>query len=404
MKRNGYSKFVKYWGLDRNIIYLNHGSFGACPIPVLKKQLSLRKKLESELVRFFTREYEELYNNSKRVLADLVNCDYDDIVFVNNATTGVNTILKSYDFEPGDEILITNQIYPACKNAVHFIANKLSLTVNEIKIKLPIKNKFEIVNTIASSITPKTKLALIDHVSSIPGIIFPVKEITEILHSKNIDVLIDGAHAPGMIDLNIKEINPEFYTGNCHKWLCTPKGSAFLYVKKEYQHKIHPLVISRTTNNPSVNRYQLEFSWQGTDDVTSFLCIPKAIEFLNSLHNNGIKGLMKRNHDLVFEAGEMICEKFGIELPYPEDMTGSLYGIPFFEDKQINNYIINNRSKLQDILFYEYNIEVVITYWENPPKRILRIASQAYNTISQYEYLIKALKKILKDKKYENIV
>lgn len=404
MKKNGYSKFVKYWGLDKNIIFLNHGSFGSCPIPVLNKQNEFRKKLESEPVRFFTREYEKLYYNSKKALADFVNCDYEDIVFVNNATTGVNTILKSYDFNAGDEILITNQIYPACKNAVNFVAKKYSLNVNEVKISLPVKDNSQIISLITNSITPKTRLALIDHITSIPGIIFPVKELTEILHSKNIDVLIDGAHAPGMVDLNIKDINPEFYTGNCHKWLCTPKGSAFLYVKKEKQDMIHPLVTSRSTNNDSVNKFQLEFSWQGTDDVTPFLCIPTAIKFLDSLHKDGIKGLIKRNHNLAFEAGKMICNEFDLELPYPENMTGTLYGIPFFKDKQVNYFITNNRSKLQDILYYEYNIEVIVTYWDKPPDRILRIAAQAYNSIEQYKYLIKSIKKILKDKRYENII
>ncbi len=183
MKKSGYSEFVKYWGLDRNIVFLNHGSFGGCPIPVLKKQFKLRKKLESEPIRFFTREYEELYFKAKNSLADFINCDFDDLVFVNNATTGVNTILKSYNFKQGDEILITNQIYPACRNAVNFVARSKSLSVNEVKINLPVKDKSQIISSIASAITPKTKLALIDHISSIPGIIFPVKEITEILHS-----------------------------------------------------------------------------------------------------------------------------------------------------------------------------------------------------------------------------
>ncbi len=404
MKRNGYSKYIKYWGLDKDIVFLNHGSFGACPKPVLKKQFSLRRKLESEPVRFFLREYEELYYQSKKALADLINCDYDDLVFVNNATTGVNTILKSYNFKEGDEILITNQIYPSCRNAVNFVAKKNSLFVNEVKINLPINDKSQVISLISSAITPRTKLALIDHISSIPGIVFPVKEITDILHSYNIDVLIDGAHTVGMVDLDIKSINPEFYTGNCHKWLCTPKGSAFLYVKKEYQDSIHPLVTSRYTNNDTVNKFQLEFSWQGTLDITSFLCIPKAIKFLSSLHKDGLKGLLGRNHKLAYTAGKMICDEFNIELPYPEDMTGTMYGIPFFEDKQINYYITNNRSKLQDILYYDFNIEVIVTYWEKPPNRILRIASQAYNTIEQYKYLINSLKKILKDKKYENII
>lgn len=398
MLKNGYSDVAEYWMLDKNIIFLNHGSFGACPVPVLDEQLRFRKKLETEPLRYFIREYEEDYLKAQSALAEFTGCNNEDLVFVQNATIGVNTVLKSLDLKHGDEILFTNQIYPACRNTVLFLNEIRGINFKEVKIKLPASGKEEIVNQILDDVNEKTKIALIDHISSLPGMIFPVKEITDELHKRGVEVLIDGAHAPGMIPLNISEINPDYYTGNCHKWLCTPKGSTFLYVNKNKQNKIHPLITSRIflENGRYKSDFQLEFSWQGTLDTSAVLTIPFAIEFINSLNENGIKGLMKRNSELVFKAAEMICGEFEIPMPYSKEMTGSIYGIPFFKDDVIQSDRINQRSYLQETLFFEYNIEVMVSYWEKAPDRLLRISAQAYNTFEQYEYLLSSLKKILK--------
>lgn len=398
MTFNGYSGAADFWMLDKNITFLNHGSFGACPVPVLDEQMRFRKKLESEPLRYFVRDYEEDYLKAQFALAEFTGCSPADLVFVSNATSGVNTVLKSLDLKHGGEILFTNQIYPACRNTILFLHHTKGISYKEVKINLPVTVQEEVVNQIMENVNENTRLALIDHVSSLPGMVFPVKEITEKLQSRGIEVLIDGAHAPGMIPLNISEINPDYYTGNCHKWLCTPKGSAFLYVKKDRQEKIHPLVTSRINldNGQYKSDFQLEFSWQGTVDPGAVLTIPVALDFLKSLDDKGIEGLMKRNKKLVFDAAEMICGEFGITMPYLEEMTGSIYGIPFFRDEVINETPVNKRSSLQEILFFEYNIEVMVSYWENPPDRLLRISAQAYNSPAQYEYLLSSLIKILK--------
>lgn len=398
MLNNGYSDVADLWMLDKNIVFLNHGSFGACPVPVLDEQLRFRKKLETEPLRYFVREYEEDYLRAQSALAEFTGCNAEDLVFVQNATIGVNTVLKSLDLKPDEEILFTNQIYPACRNTILFLNETKGIGFKEVKIKLPVCGKEEIVNQILQGVNERTKIALIDHISSLPGMIFPVKEITEELHKRGVEVLIDGAHAPGMIPLKISEINPDYYTGNCHKWLCTPKGSALLYVNKNKQEKIHPLVTSRISleNGRYKSDFQLEFSWQGTLDASAFLTIPFAIEFLNSLNEKGIQGLMKRNSELVYNAAEMICNEFEIPMPYPKEMTGSIYGIPFSKDDVIKSDRINKRSQLQETLFFQYNIEVMVSYWEKAPDRLLRISAQGYNTFEQYEYLLSSLKKILK--------
>lgn len=393
-----YSKYGKYWGLDKKVSFLNHGSFGACPLPVLEKQNLYRKRLESEPLRFFLRECGEMLASSKHKLSEFINADSDDVVFVSNATSGVNTVLKSIDFREGSEILITNQIYNACRNSLNEIAYEKKLRIREVKISLPVFDSGNISDKILNSVNAKTAMVLLDHVSSVPGIVFPVEEICSELGRRGIDLLVDGAHAPGMIPLDIEKINAAYYTGNCHKWICGPKGGAFLHVRKDRQKKIKPLVRSRISGEceTSLSPFQYDFSWHGTYDPTPFICIGDALDFMGSIFRDGWNGLMSYNHQLAVKAGKKICDEFDIGYPYSEDLTGSLYGIPFFMERENPLITVNSRSPLQDYLYSEFNIEVMIVYWDNVPKRILRISPQAYNTMEQYDYLIYALKKVRK--------
>jgi len=393
-----YSKLVKHWLLDKSVTFLNHGSFGACPTPILEKQSEYRKQLESEPLRFMMRECDALLAKSKNKLSAFVNCNPGDLVFINNATSGVNTVLKSLNFKSGSEILITNHIYPACKNTIKKIAKEKNLTIKEIKIPLPVFNSSNITDKIINGVNSKTAIVLIDHISSIPGIRFPVEGIVNELNSRNIDVLVDGAHAPGMVPLNLNKLNAPYYTGNCHKWICSPKGSAFLFVREDKQKLIKPLVTSRLYGEvkTTLSEMQYNFSWQGTFDPTPYICIADAIDFMGSLFPGGWKELMKHNHELALSAGKKICNEFEIEFPYLDDLIAGLMGIPFFKDKKLSKrkLSLHDYSPLQDDLFYNYNIEVVVNYWEKAPQRILRISPQVYNDISQYEYLIYALKKV----------
>jgi len=306
--------------------------------------------------------------------------------------------LKSYPFKSGDRILITQQIYPACRNTVYKIAEEKNLIVDEVILPQKINKEEDIIDEIIKYIRPGTAFAFIDHISSLPGIIFPVKQIIEVLKEKKIPVMIDGAHAPGMISLNINDLAPEFYTGNCHKWMCTPKGSAFLTVREDMQKIIKPLVTSRRYGEieTTLSEFQYNFSWQGTKDISSFLTISDSIEYFENIYPGGWNNMMKANHRLVSEAGEKICREFDIEPGYPESMTGSIFGIPFPGE---SNYIfrgLNKISELQEKLFSEFNIEVVVGFFPKAPHRILRIASQIYNTTEQYQYLIECIKEINK--------
>ena len=399
-----YSEFSKYWSLDESVTFLNHGSFGACPVPILEKQIQYRKQLESEPLRFFMREYDELIDNSRNKLSSFVNCNPKDLVFVNNATAGVNTVLKSLDFKSGSEILFTNHIYPACRNTIIKIASEKNLKIKEIKFNLPIYNPADITDKVVRSVNKNTAIVLIDHISSMPGIKFPVEEIVSELNSKNVDVIIDGAHAPGMVPLDLKELNAPYYTGNCHKWICSPKTAALLYVREDKQKYIKPLVTSRLFGEvkTTLSEMQYNFSWHGTFDPTPILCVSDTLDFMSSLFKNGWKDIMKHNHELAITAGKKICSEFNIDYPYTDELIGCLFGIPFFEDKAFTRkeLSLHNYSPLQNDLFHNYKIEVVVNYWETSLQRLLRISPQIYNDISQYDYLIYALKKLRKKYRY----
>jgi len=395
MKFPNYSEYGDLWHLDKSMAFLNHGSFGACPIYILEKQNQYRMQMERQPLKYFIRDADELLYNAKKKLSKFIGADTENMVFADNATAAVNVVMKSFPFKEGDRILITNQIYPACRNTVYKIAEDKKLFIDEVIIPLKINSEDEVTNKIVNQAKPNTVFALIDHISSLPGLIFPVKQIINKLEEKDIVVMIDGAHAPGMIPLELNELNPSFYTGNCHKWMCTPKGSAFLYVRKDMQDIIKPLVTSRRYGeiHTNLSEFQYDFSWQGTRDISSFLTISDSIEYFESVFPGGWNNIMKANHDLVFEAGKKICEEFEIEQCYPESMIGSIFGIPFFEEKESPVGRLNQRSKLQDKLFHENRIEVMISFYPKAPNRVLRISSQIYNSLEQYLYLIDTIKK-----------
>lgn len=383
--------FQQLWSLDPDVMFLNHGSYGACPKTVLAVQQRLRYQLESEPLRFFGREWEPLLDDARHKLAGFVGCDIQDLVFVPNATTGVNSVLRSLRFAPEDEILTTNHEYNACRNALDFIASRTGARVVVAKIPFPIDSPQQIVSAVIAGISPKTRLALLDHVTSQTGLIFPIQQLVQELQARGVDTLVDGAHAPGMIPLNLRDIGATYYTGNCHKWLCAPKGAAFLYVRRDKQSEIRPLTISHGANSPRTDksRFQLEFDWMGTNDPTAYICVPLAIAFLGSLLPGGWTELMQRNHQLALEGRQLLCAALGVLPPCPAEMIGSMAVVPMPE--KLENY---NFMSLHDELFDRFGIQVQVIPWQESPRLLVRISAQIYNQRQQYEYLAKTLKEL----------
>ena len=380
-----YSMFHHHWLLDPEVTFLNHGSFGACPLPILEAQTRFRQQLERQPLYFF-REYEALLDQARLELADFVGADSEDIAFVPNATTGVNGVLRSLSFSEQDELLTTNHEYNACRNVLDLIAARSKAKIIIAEIPFPVQSSEQIIEAVMAKVSPKTKLVLIDHISSQTGLIFPIQELLKKLNNLGIETLIDGAHAPGMIPLNLKEIQATYYTGNCHKWLSAPKGAAFLYVRRDKQAEIRPVTISHGANSTRSDRsrFLLEFDWTGTPDPSPYLCIPEAIQFMGSLLSGGWEELRDKNHYLALEARKLLSEKLGVSLPCPDSMIGSMAVLPLGENWQ-------NFSDLNQHLWEHYRIEVPVMPWFDSQKPLMRISAQIYNTLSQYDYLATAL-------------
>ncbi|MFY9346085.1 MAG: aminotransferase class V-fold PLP-dependent enzyme [Planctomycetota bacterium] len=385
------SAFAKHWDLDPAIVFLNHGSFGACPRVVLQAQHELRARLEAEPVLFLGRELERRLDGARAGLASFVGCDADDLAFVNNATTGVNTVLRSLAFAPGDELLTTDHEYNACRNVLDFVAGRAGARVVTATVPFPVASPQQVVDAVLARVTKQTKLCLLDHVTSPTGLVLPVGPIVAALRERGIDTLIDGAHAPGMVPLALGELGVAYYTGNCHKWLCTPKGSALLYVRRDRQAGIRPLAISHgaNSNRTDRSRFRLEFDFTGTDDPTPFLCVPEALRCLGALLPGGIPALQAHNHDLALRGRELLCRTLRNEPPAPPAMLGSLASVILPDSAA--PVTAAGLDPLQVRLFERHAIEVPVMRWPHPQVRLLRISPQIYNSMAQYEYLAQAL-------------
>ena len=383
-----------FWPLDAQVRFLNHGSFGACPLPVLEVQGRLREQLEAEPVRFFIRELEPMLDDARNKLAGFVGAKSEDMVFVPNATTGVNAVLRSLCFSPEDELLTTDQEYNACRNALNFVASRSGARVVVASLPFPVESPEQIVEAILDRVSPRTKLAVLDHVTSQTAFVFPIERLVKELSDRGIDTLVDGAHGVGMVPLNLEEMGAAYYTGNCHKWLCAPKGAAFLRVRGDRQDKIHPLTISHGANSPRTDksRFQLEFDWMGTDDPTAYLCVPAAIEFMGSLLPGGWAELRARNRDLVLAARELFQEQFGVDAVCSEEFIGSMAVVRLPDGE--SETPMGSLTTLQNALWERWQIEVPIVPWPGPKNRLLRISAQIYNSFSEYEHLATALEQL----------
>ncbi|HLA83856.1 MAG TPA: aminotransferase class V-fold PLP-dependent enzyme [Thermoguttaceae bacterium] len=400
------SPFAAAWPLDPAVVMLNHGSFGACPRVVLDRQQALRERIESEPVRFFMREIESLLDASRETLAGLLVASTDDLVFVRNATSGVNGVLRSLRFEAGDEILMTDHEYNACANTVRWVAERTGARAVLAQVPVPVVSSDEIVERIMERVTDRTRLALLDHITSPTAVVMPIERLIARLAERGIDTLVDGAHGPGMLRLELERLGAAYYTGNCHKWLCAPKGAAFLHVRRDRQRELHPTVISHGLNSrrPGHSRFQDEFDWTGTDDPTPWLCVGDSIRFLESFEG-GLAGVMRRNAALAREARELLCSRWGAAPICPVEMLGSMAAMalppsPGKSEPQTANETGSAFAihPLQTALFERFGVEVPVFFWGNPPQLILRVSAQLYNSRAQYEYLAEALGILLREK------
>lgn len=307
-------------------------------------------------------------------------------------------MLRSLRFAPGDELLTNTHEYNACNNALRFVAERWGAKVVTADVPWPLRDEREVVDAVLGAVTPRTKVVLLSHVTSPTGVVFPVEKIVKELNARGVETIIDGAHAPGMIPLDLGAIHAPYYTGNCHKWMCAPKGAAFLWVREDRRHLIRPLTISHGANSARTDRsrFRLEFDYTGTADVTPFLVLPTLIEFMGSLVPGGWDGLMRRNREMALRGRDELCRALGAVPPAPDGMIGSLASVRIpARDPAAPVEPTRYHDPLQDRLIKEWGIQAPIVLF--PPgvpgatMRMVRIAMQVYNTVGQVEYLALAL-------------
>jgi len=383
---------AKHWGLDANCVFLNHGSFGATPIAIREEQRKWQDLLEDEPVRFYENLAMGFMENTRMSLAKMLQCNAEDLALVENATTGVNTVLRSLVFNEGDEILVPDHAYQACRNAIDFVAKRWGAKVVTVNIPFPIEGPHIALDAVMAGVSERTVLAMIDTVTSPTGLLMPFEQLVQQLEAKGVAVLLDAAHGIGMVPLSLDELGASYTTSNCHKWLCAPKGSAFLHVRKDLHHLIHPLTISHGMTFPlgDTTRFRHEFDWTGTRDITAACSIPATIDYMANMVEGGWPAIMQHNHDLAMKGRGILCERLGIDAPCPEDMiaciatlelpAGGEAGIPLHEPDPLHKV-------LQD----KYGIQVPVWSWESPKGRYIRISAQLYNHIDEYHYLAEAL-------------
>jgi isopenicillin-N epimerase len=395
------------WPLDPAVVMLNHGSFGACPRPVLERQAELRQQMEAVPVQFLTRQMQPLLDQSRLALAEAIGAEPENLAFVSNVTAAVNAVLRSLRFRPGDELLITDHGYNACSNVVRYTAERNGFTTVVAEVPVPVESPGQVVEAVLARVTRHTRLALLDHITSPTAIIFPIEELVRRLEERGVDTLVDGAHAPGMVPLDVRRIGAAYYAGNCHKWLCAPKGAGFLYVRPDRQAEIQPPVISHGYNQArqGYSRFLDAFDWQGTDDPTAWLCVGEAIRFLATRVPGGLEGLMRRNHELAVAAGRLLSSRLSLRSICPEAMLGSMSALTLPEAAE-GTAIADPTAPvplppLGSQLLERFRIEVPVYYWPVMPRTLLRISAQAYNSFGQYVRLADALETLLADSRDE---
>lgn len=389
------SPYRKHWTLDPEVTFLNHGSYGAVPEVVQRKQEEQRRELEREPVRYM-RGRIRLADAARAAAASFVGADPADVVLVTNATHGVNAVLRSLRFGPGDELLVTDHEYNACRNALNWVAERAGATVVVAEIPFPLTDPRRVTEALLAKVTARTVLCLVDHITSPTALRLPVEEIVPALQSRGVRVLVDGAHAPGQVPVDLEALGADYWTGNFHKWPCAPKGSAVLHVHPRHRDTIRPTVISHGANADfsQRSRFHQEFDWEGTFDPSAWAVIPDVLEFVGGLMPGGWSAVMQRNHELALRARQMLCEGLGTEPVCPPEMIGTMASVRLPPD--LHARLAARGVSLFGELVDRWKIEIPAIGWRQPVGEMVRFSCHLHNDLEDYEKLLRALQELRK--------
>ena len=374
--------------LDPDVIFLNHGSFGATPRPVFEIYQKWQRQLEWQPVQFLGVDLGQHLSAARAALAAFINTSADDLAYVPNATFAVNVVARSLSLGPGDEVLTTDHEYGACDNVWRYLSQRQGFRYVAQPVSLPASTPDAILAQLWQGVTPRTKVIFLSHITSPTALTLPVAEICARARAANILTVVDGAHALGQIPLDMAALGADFYTSNAHKWLCSPKGSAFLYARPEAQSLVQPLVISWGWGQQRPFTYGSDFldylQWQGTDDVSAYLTVPAAIAFQAEHDWDAVR---RRCHALVQQALRRINDLTGLPPMYPDDAgfyhQMGIAALPPQEDL----------AAFKSRLYQRYRLEIPCIQWQN--RQFIRISIQGYNTQADVDALLYALEREL---------
>ena len=370
------------WMLCPDVTYLNHGSFGARPRAVYEHQAQLRLDFERQPVQSIVAEMEELLPSIRARLAAFIGSSADRVDLVANASEAVNSILRSMDLSPGDELLIPDHAYNAVHQTLRYVARQTGAVVKVVRIPLPVHDQQSMIQPILDAMTSRTRLLLIDHITSPTALVFPIESLVRSARERGIDVLVDGAHGPGMVPLDLDSLGATWYVGNLHKWVCAPVGAAFIATDASRVSTLHPAIISHGYEQGHTE----EFKWQGTRDYTPWRSIPFVLDWIESRW--GWDALREHNHRLATWAHDHLCGAWGVEPVTPLDgsLIGSMATLELPAGVRSNH---DSDVALHDLLLREHSIEVPIMDWDD--KLWIRISAQAYNRPDDYRRLAEVI-------------
>ena len=375
---------MKDWFLlDPDITFLNHGSYGACSKPVFKEYQDWQQKLENQPVQFMTNQVYSAMEKSRESMSQFVGCDVEELVFFQNPTTAVTNVIYNFDLKPGDEVLMSNHEYGALVRAWKMWGEKTGVNIIQQDISMPVTTEENFIEDFWTGVTHQTKVIFLSHITSSTALIFPIEKIIKLAKEQNILTIIDGAHVPAHIPLNIHELGCDFYTGACHKWLCAPKGSSFLFVKKEHQDWVKPVVVSwgKDGDDPTPSEFIQNFQWQGTRDMSAFLTIPTAINFY-------IKEIRPSQ-----ESCKKIIQDTYSEFPSVLNTEPISAGKEWLAQLVAHPLPKNIPSNLKKRLWEEYQIEIPVFEWNG--QAYVRASIQVYNTQKDVDLLMSALRSLI---------